>query len=456
MSEGFFKSSGAVARFFEMEERQTSFSTELIAGLTTFVTMSYVIFVQPAVLAAAGMDFGAVMAATCISAAFGSILMGLYSNLPIAQAPGMGQNFFFAFTLCGSAAMGGYGMTWEQALGAVFLSGVIFLAISLAGIRGYFFRLMPDTMKFAIGAGIGLLIALIGLEWGGVVVASPGTLVKLGSLSHGPALMVMAVVALMGALTVLRVRGAILIGIAFSTVWALIAGYAGWHGVISSPPSLTPTFLKLDVAGALNAPFIIIAVFTFVFLDMFDGIGTITAVSHEAGLLKGGYIPKAHQGLISDASAGIAGSFLGTSTVTSYIESSTGVAAGGRTGLSAVVVGLLFLLALFIHPLAQMVGGGYEAAKGQMLYPVIAPALILVGSFMAPLGANIEWHKPEEGIPAFLTMAMMPFAFSIAEGLSIGFITYSLLHTGIGGAPKTHPAIHFLAVCFALRYLFLS
>jgi len=447
---------GAVSDFFDLKGRGTSFDTEVIAGVTTFATMSYVIFVQPAVLASAGMNFGAVMVATCVSAAFGSILMGVLANLPIAQAPGMGQNFFFTFTVCGATAMGGYGLTWQQGLAAVFLSGALFLAFSLAGMRDRFMQLMPSSLKYAVAAGIGLLIALIGFEWGGVVVASPGTLVKLGSFRHGPALMVMVAVAFIAVLTVMKIRGAILLGIAFSTAWGLWAGYAGWHGFVSLPPSIGPTLLKLDIPGAIAAPYIVVSVFTFLVLVLFDSIGTITAVSHEAGLVKGGYIPRAQQGLISDAAATIVGSLLGTSTVTSYIESSTGVAAGGRTGLAAVVTGVLFIAALFIYPLAQMVGGGYEVSKGVMLYPVIAPALILVGSFMAPMAAHVEWEKPAEGIPAFLTMVSMPFTFSITEGLAVGLISYSLLHTGIGQSPKTHPAIHFLAACFLLRYIFLS
>jgi AGZA family xanthine/uracil permease-like MFS transporter len=321
--------------------------------------------------------------------------------------------------------------------------------------RDKFLRVLPHSLKLAVAAGIGLLIALIGLEWGGVVVASPGTLVKLGSFSKGPAAMVMVTVGVMAVFAVSKFRGGILLGLALSTAWGLWAGYAKWHGVVSAPPSISPAFLKLDFLGAVKSPFIVTTVFTFLVLVLFDSIGTITAISHQAGLATDGQIIRGRQGLISDAVATMAGALLGTSTVTSYIESSTGVAAGGRTGLTSVFVGLLFLLALFIHPLAQMVGGGYDAGGGKFLYPVIAPALIFVGSYMTPLSAGIEWGKPTESIPAFLTMVIMPFSFSITEGLSMGFISYSLLHTGLGGGPKTHPAVHFLAVCFILRYIFL-
>lgn len=440
---------------FHLAERGVTPFSEFLAGLTTFATMCYVIFVQPAVLSAAGMDFGAVMAATCVSAAFGSILMGLLANLPIAQAPGMGQNFFFAYTVCGATAVGGYGMSWREGLAAVFLSGVLFLAFSLAGMRDKFLRLMPESIKLAIASGIGLLIALIGFEWGGVVVASPGTLLRLGPIAKGPALMVMTGVAVTALLTARRVRGAILLGIGFCTVWGLTTGYASWHGIVSLPPSIGPAFLKLDVVGAFKSRFIFASVLTFFILVLFDSIGTITALAHQAGLVKDGQIPNGRRALVADATATIFGALSGTSTVTSYVESSAGVGAGGRTGLSAVVTGLLFLLALFAYPLVRMVGGGYEIEPGHRLYPVIAPALITVGSLLAPLAAGVEWKKPEEATPAFLTMVVMPFTFSITEGISAGLISYSVLHTGIGGGPKTHPVVHLLAALFILRYIFL-
>lgn len=445
-----------IERVFRVGARGSSISTEIVAGLTTFMTMSYVIFVQPAVLAISGMDFGSVLTATCLSAAFGSILMGFLANLPIAQAPGMGQNFFFVFTVCGTAAAGGYGFSWQAALGAVFISGALFAAFTLGGMRDRVMKTMPMTLKYAIGAGIGLFIALIGLKWAGVVVASPGTLVKLGALSHGPAPMALAAVVFTGVLMTLKVRGAILLGMAFAAVWSLAAGFTRWHGFAAPPPSLSPTFFQLDLWGAVTTPHAGVAIFTFFILVLFDSIGTITAVAHEAGLAAGGEIPKAQQGLLSDAAATMAGALLGTSTVTSYIESSTGVAEGGRTGLSAVVTGLLFLLALFIYPLARMIGGGYEASPGVFLYPIIAPAMIIVGAFMLPLAAEVEWRQPAEAVPAFLTVVGMPFTFSITEGLALGIISYSLLHTAIGGGPKTSPVVHILAACFLLRYAFLS
>lgn len=443
-------------RYFRVEERGSSVSTEIIAGLTTFVTMSYVIFVQPAVLSIAGMDFGAVMTATCISSAFGCILMALLANLPIAQAPAMGHNFFYVFTVCGAVGAGGYGFTWQAGLGAVFISGSLFTLLSLFGMRERVVRIMPDSLKYAIAAGIGLFIAFAGLKWGGVVVASPATFVSVGSFTKGPAGMVMASVMVVALLMAFRVRGAILLGICFAAVWALIAGFAGWHGFFGTPPSIKPTFMALDIRGAIAMPQILTAVFTFFILDLFDTIGTLTAVCSSAGLTKNGRLPNAREALLADGIASVAGSILGTPTVTSYIESASGVAEGGRTGLASVVTGFLFLLALFLYPLAQMIGGGYEVEKGVLLYPVIAPALIVVGSFMLPLAAKVEWDKPSEAIPAFLTIIAMPFTFSITEGLAFGIISYSLLHSGIGKSPKTHPVMHLLAVCFLLRYLLLA
>ena len=441
--------------FFRLKERGTTISTEALAGLTTFATMSYIIFVQPAVLSIAGMDFGAVMTATCISAALGCVLMGLLANLPVALAPAMGHNFFFVFTVCGAVEAGGYGFTWQAGLGTILISGSLFAFLSLFGMRDRVVQMMPNSLKYAIAAGIGLFIALIGLKWGGVVVSNPATFVSLGSFREGPAAAVMVSVLVIALLMAYRVRGAILLGIVFAAVWCLLAGYANWYGFIDTPQSLGPTFLELDVLTAVSMKQVVSVVFIFFILDLFDTIGTLTAVCSGAGLMKDGHLPNAREALLSDGLASVGGAMLGTTTVTSYIESASGVAAGGRTGLTSMVTGAMFLLALFFYPLAQMVGGGYEISEGVYLYPIIAPALIVVGSFMLPLASNIEWDKTEEAIPAFLTIAAMPFTFSITDGVAFGMISYSLLHTGIGNSPKTHPVIHILAACFILRYLFL-
>ena len=443
-------------KYFHLQERGTTISTEILAGLTTFATMSYVIFVQPATLAIAGMDFGAVMTATCISAALGCILMGLLANLPVAQAPAMGHNFFFVFTVCGAVEAGGYGFSWQAGLGTILISGSLLALLSLYGMRDRVVQMMPDSLKYAIAAGIGLFIALIGFKWGGVVVSNQATFISLGSFSDGPAVLVMVTVLVTALLMVYRVHGAILLGVAFAAVWSLVAGYAKWYGFIGAPQSLAPTFLELDLLSAVSMKQVISVVFVFFILDLFDTIGTLTAVCSGAGLMKDGRLPNAREALLSDGLASVGGAILGTTTVTSYIESASGVAAGGRTGLTSLVTGVMFLLALFFYPLAQMVGGGYEVSEGVFLYPVIAPALIVVGSFMLPLAAKVEWDKPAEAIPAFLTIAAMPFTFSITEGIAFGLISYSLLHSGIGNAPKTNPIMHILAACFILRYIFLT
>ncbi|MDH5542092.1 MAG: NCS2 family permease [Nitrospinota bacterium] len=442
-------------KFFHLKEHGTTISTEILAGLTTYITMSYVIFVQPAVLSRAGMDFGSVMTATCVSSAIGSILMGYLANLPVAQAPAMGHNFFFVFTVCGAISMGGYGFTWQAGLGAILIAGTAMTILSQFGMRDKVVQAMPLSLKFAIPAGIGLFITLIGMQWGGIVVANPGTMISLGSFTHGPAWLVLITVLVIALLMALEIRGSILIGIFFATVVSLFLGYAEWHGVFGLPASIMPTFLSLDVFGALSMPRIASVVFIFFILDLFDTIGTLTAVCSGAGLMKGGYLPKAREALTADGVATVAGSLLGTTTVTSYIESASGVASGGRTGLTAIVTGILFIFSLVLYPLAKSVGGGFEISEGVYLYPVIAPALIIVGFFMVNLASKIEWESPTEGIPAFLTMVAMPFTYSITEGVAFGIISYSLLHTGYFSFPKTSPIIHFLAVIFLARYLFI-
>jgi len=442
-------------KFFRLNEHGTTISKELLAGLTTYITMSYVIFVQPAVLSRAGMDFGSVMTATCISAAFGSILMGYLANLPVAQAPAMGHNFFFVFTVCGAVSMGGYGFSWQAGLGAILISGTLMTLLSQFGMRDKVVQTMPLSLKYAIPAGIGLFITLIGMQWGGVVIANPGTMISIGSFSSGPAALVLITVLVIALLMVLELRGAILLGTLFATIASLFMGYAEWHGIFGLPASIEPTFFSLDLLKAISMPHIVSVVFIFFILDLFDTIGTLTAVCSIAGLMKDGHLPKAREALTADGVATMAGSMLGTTTVTSYIESASGVASGGRTGLTAVVTGILFLLSLILYPLAKTIGGGYEVSEGVILYPVIAPALIVVGFFMVNLASKIEWEKPTEGIPAFLTMVGMPFTFSITEGISFGIISYSVLHSGIFSLPKTSPVIHILSFLFLVRYIFI-
>ncbi len=454
--------------YFRLSENNTTVKTEIIAGSTTFLTMAYIIFVQPAVLSAAGMDRGAVFVATCIASALGTLLMGLMTNYPIAQAPAMGHNFFFAFAAVPliSLQMGEQAGThaWQVALGAVFISGTVFLLLSFTPFMKEVIRAVPDTLKHAIAVGIGLLIAFLGLQWGGLVVDDPGSLVKLGTIRSSPVLLTLFGTLLIAILTSRGVRGAILIGIAANTVIGLLTGIIDYQGILSAPPSLSPTFFKMDIAGALNIGFFTI-VFTFFILDLFDTIGTLIGVSEKAGFIrKDGTLPGARKALQADAFATISGALLGTSTITSYIESAAGVSQGGRTGLANLVTGLFFLAALFFSPLVSMIGSPhpYEMVLtgGRtlqlQLYPVIAPALITVGCLMMSSVSRIQWNDFSEAFPAFLTIVIMPLSgFSITEGIAFGFISYTIVKILAGRAKEVHWLIMIFALLFIIRYIFI-
>ena len=442
--------------YFQLKKHGTDVATEAAAGASTFLTMSYIIFVQPAVLAATGMDFNSVMMATCLSSAFGSILMALMANYPIAMAPAMGHNFFFAFTVCGAVASGGMGFTWQQALAANLISGVLLTAMCYAGMIEGVIAAVPASLRHGIAVGIGLLIALLGLEWGGLVVSAPGVLVGMGSLHSPPALVTLAGVFVIVGLMIRKVRGAILIGILASAALALALGIARFHGIASIPPSIAPTLFKYDFQGLFSNTNVLAAIAIFLFLDLFDNVGTLVGVGSKAGLVnKDGKMPMAVQAMTANAIATVGGTVAGTSTVTSYIESAAGVAVGGRTGLTALVTALLFILAIFFAPLAQTVGGGYQTANGAYLYPVIAPALIVVGSLMISLAKEIDWEDQAEAFPAYLTIIIIPFTVSITDGIAAGFISYSALKTAKGDFASTPKLVHVLAVLFILRYAFL-
>ncbi|MGE5244303.1 MAG: NCS2 family permease [Betaproteobacteria bacterium] len=436
-------------RRFDLSAHGTTVRTETLAGVTTFLTMAYIIFVQPAVLGAAGMNFGAVLVATCLASAFATALMGLLANYPIAVAPGMGHNFFFAYSVVIAMKV-----PWQVALGAVAVAGIVFVLTAGVGLREHLITAIPDSIKHAIGAGIGLLVATIGLEWAGIVVAAPGTLVALGNLHSRPVVLALAALTLTSILMARRVPGAILWGILASTAIALPLGVVRYHGLASAPPSLAPTLLKLDLAGAF-APGMIAVVFVFFLIALFDSIGTLVGVGEQAGLMRDGTLPRARQALLADALGTVAGALLGTSTVTAYIESGAGVSAGGRTGLASLVTAALFLLSLFLFPLVRMIGGGYETSSGTMLYPIIAPPLILVGTMMIGALRHVRWEDPTESIPAFLTAIMMPLAVSITEGVAFGIIAYVLLKAVTGRAREAHPLIYVFAAVFLVRYVFL-
>ncbi|MEW6544297.1 MAG: NCS2 family permease [Nitrospirota bacterium] len=439
-------------RRFSLRANGTTVRTEVTAGATTFLALSYILFVQPAVLATAGMDFGAVLAATCLASAFATLLMGLHANYPIALAPAMGHNVYFAFTVCGAMAAGGMGVPWRTALGGVFVSGALFLILSRFGFRERLLNAVPDALKHAIAVGIGLLIAFVGLQWAGIVVARPGILVGLGRLDSPPVLLSLSGLLLTAGLAARGNQAAILWGMAATTAIGLTLGLVRYEGLVGAPPSLAPTLLQLDLGGLLSHTGLLI-VFTFFFLALFDTIGTLVGVGAQAGFLKDGRLPRAEKALVADAAGMTAGAVLGTSTITSYVESAAGVAAGGRTGLASVVTAGLFLAALFFAPLAKMVGGGTVAPDGTHLYPVIAPALILIGSFMVRGITSVPWHDPTEAIPAFLTILLMPATVSITEGITFGLASYTLLKLVTGRLGEAHWLIHLFAGLLTLRYV---
>lgn len=432
-------------KWFHLQAGQTSIRREVLGGLTTFMTMSYIIFVQPAIMGQTGMDKGAVMVATCLASALATLLTGVLANYPVAQAPAMGHNVFFAVTICGLM-----GYSWQVALGANFISGLIFFILAVLGIAGKLVEIIPDSLKNAIAAGIGLLIALIGLEYAGIVVSTPGVLVGLGDLGSKPVILAFVGLLVISILMSWRVPGALLWGILITAAVGLPLGVVKYQGVMAAPPSLEPTLFRLDIVGALKSGLIPI-IFVFFFLDVFDTVGTLVGVCAPAGFFKNGKLPKANQAMLADATGTLVGTLLGTSTVTSYIESSTGIAQGARTGLANVVTAVLFLGALFLSPLAAMVGGSF-IYKDQVLHPVIAPPLIIVGFLMMKSVSRINWDEVSEAIPAFLTLVVMPLAVSITDGLAFGFTSYSLIKLARGEGKKVHWLVYLISFLLIARY----
>ncbi|MDP8247198.1 MAG: NCS2 family permease [Candidatus Tritonobacter lacicola] len=441
-------------KFFSLSEKGTNVRTEIVAGITTFMTMAYIIFVQPGVLSGkmfgmdTGMDFYAVMAATCVAAALATLIMGLYANYPIAQAPGMGENFFFVFSVLGAAAalpavVAGETTAWQVALGVVFVAGVLFLILSLLKVRQVIIDAISPSMKNGIAAGIGLFIAFIGLQNAKVIVANPGTLVHLtDNLINRDVITFIAVLGLTAILFARKIKGSILIGILAGLVLSLAMGWVKFEGIVGRPPSMGPTFLKMDLLHALAWkmwPCIIV----FLYMDMFDTIGTLIGVAEQAGLMVDNKLPRAGRALVSDAIGTVAGAAMGTSTVTSFIESATGVEHGGRTGLTSVATAALFLVALFFGPLVGMVAN----------HPAItAPALVLVGAMMMRNVVKIKWLDYTEAIPAFLILIGIPLTYSIADGLAWGFISYPFIKLLSGRGREVSWLMYILAVLFIARY----
>jgi AGZA family xanthine/uracil permease-like MFS transporter len=450
--------------YFEFSHLGTNWRTEILAGVTTFLTMAYIVLVNPAILSSAGVPVAAATAATCLSAAFGSILMGIVARYPIALAPGMGLNAYFTYTVCLKMHI-----PWQTALGAVFLSGVIFLAITAAGIRQMILRSIPHELYAAVASGIGLFIAFIGFRNSGLVIGDPDTLVGLGNLRNPTTALALLGLILMVALEIRKVRGSILIGVLATTAIAWIFAFIVLHtnaqaGSVPASPTVvwaqnlfrsTPapggfhalanTALKLDIRGALNRGLLEI-VFVFFFVDLFDNLGTLVAVTKRAGLIAPDHtIPRLNRILLTDATATVFGSLTGTSTVTSYVESTAGVMAGGRSGVTAIVTGLLFLGAIAADP---FVGFVPPAAT--------APALILVGAMMLATITEIRWHEPLIAVPAFLTLVLIPLTYSIANGLGFGMIAWAVLHLITGKYRRQDWLLYILAALFLVRFIYLG
>ena len=428
-------SGGFLERYFKLSENGTTVRTEAIAGFTTFLTMCYIIIVNPLILSETGMDHGAVFVATCLTAAIGCFVMGAVANYPIALAPGMGLNAYFTYAVCL-----GMGVPWQVALAAVFVSGLLFFALSFSNIREALINAIPMTLKLAIGGGIGLFLALVGLKTSGIIVANQATYVSLGDLqTHGP------LFTLFGLLLIVimhhyKVRGAIIISILAVTALSTLMGYNKIAGVVGAVPSIAPTFMQMDFKD-LFTPAMIGVIFVFFLVDLFDSTGTLVGVANRAGLLQDGKLPRLKRALLADSTAITAGAVLGTSSTTPYIESASGVAAGGRTGLTAIVVGVLLLACLFFAPLAKSVPA-YATA----------PAVIYVGVLMIQGITGIKWDDITEAVPAFLTIVFMPFTYSIADGIAMGFISYALVKLCTGQA-KTVPYMVWI-VAFVWGWMF--
>lgn len=424
---------------FHLAENQTTARRELLAGLTTFMTMAYIVVVNPRILAEAGMPIEGVLFATCISAAVATLIMGLWANYPIALAPGMSLNAYFTYSI-----VIGRGIHWQVALGVVFLSGLLFLLLTLTKLREQIVNGIPDCLKFGTAAGIGLFIAFVGLRNAKIIVANPATFVSLGNFSDRAVQIATFGLILSAIMMARRVGGAILIGIVVTTVAGILVGLSQWPAHIFSLPHPSGTFLKLDLAGAARLGLVEL-IFVFFFVDLFDNVGTLVGVCEQGGFMRDGKLPRASRALLADAIGTIFGSLTGTSTVTSYIESAAGVAAGARTGLGNLVIAGLFTAAMFCSPLVAAIPS-YATA----------PALILVGALMCESVTKVRWDDFSDGFPAFLTIIATPLTFSVATGLSLGLISFTLVKLGSGKRREISPLIWILTILFMLRYAYLA
>ena len=429
----------SLEHYFKLTEHGSNVRTEVVAGVTTFLTMAYIIFVNPAILGDAGVPKDAVFVATCLAAALGTFIMGLYANYPIGMAPGMGLNAYFAY-----AVVLGMGVPWQSALGSVFISGCLFILVSLFKVREYIVNGIPHSLRVAITVGLGLFLALIAMKSAGLVVANPETLVRVGDVHHPHTVMAIFGFLLIVTLDRLKVPGALLIGIVAVTVLSFFFGGNTFHGFMSLPPSIAPTLFHFDIPGALSLGLFNV-VLVFFLVELFDATGTLMGVASRAGLLVNGKMERLNKALLADSCAIVAGSALGTSSTTAYLESAAGVQAGGRTGLTAVVVGLLFLAALFFAPIAGVVPA-YATA----------PALLFVACLMLRDLVDVDWSDTTESVPAAITALVIPFTYSIAHGIAFGFITYAGLKLLTGQARQVKPVVWVIAVVFLIKYAYVS
>ncbi len=433
-------------KLFNLKAHGTNPRTEILAGITTFLTMSYIIFVNPYLLSKTGMDHGSVFMATCIAAAIGTVVMAFVANYPVGLAPGMGLNAFFAFTIAAPVAAGGFGYTWQEALGAVFVSGVIFFILTATGMRSWIINGIPKSLRAAVGAGIGLFLAFIGLSNPevGIIKANSATLISLGDLSSHGALYAMLGFFLIVVLDNFRVKGAILISILIVSALSFTLGHTEFKGIVSAPPSMEPTFFKLSFEKVLSGSFIQILI-ALVLVELFDATGVLMSVSKRAGLLDETKVPQAkkrfNRALFADSTAILSGSMLGTSSVTAYVESTSGVQAGGRTGLTAVAIAACFILAIFFSPLASSIPP-YATA----------PALVYIAGLMLRELTEVDWDSPTDSIPAALLVLGIPFTYSIAEGFAFGFISFVALKMGTGKFKDIHPATYIIAALFLVKF----
>ena len=426
-------------RIFDLQENNTNIKQEFLAGFTTFITMAYIIFVNPQMMSASGMDHGASFVGTCIAAALACFVMGFYSNWPVALAPGMGLNAFFTYTVVGEM-----GYSWEVALGAVFLAGILFVIMSVTPLRRWMLDSIPLNLRIAMGSGVGLFIGFIGLKSGGIIVANEATFVSLGNFLQIETFLSAFGFLLISVLATRKISGAIIIGVLIVTLLGLLLNIVEYQGLVSYPPSVAPIFLKLDILGALDLAMISVII-SFLFVNLFDTAGTLLGVAHRAKLVdQNGNIKNFDKALKADSTSSVAGSFFGCAPVTSYVESSAGVEAGGRTGLTAVVVGFLFLVAIFFSPLAAIVPA--YASAGALLYVAI---LMLSGM------EKLDWSDTTELLPALIMVIMIPLTFSIANGIALGFISYVVMKLFVGDVKKISSGAWFLAIIFMAKFVFL-